>query len=347
MSVVVLSIDSVDNQVVEDIKDCLYDNGIDVYSTISVSKKLFDFVYEYIRNSAKIAILIGNVDSYATYLKNRLDCKTEKTIFGVDGVKWVQIHKYDRDVFVADIVPKLSNNKTQSETYKFCVYNKSTEYIHDLIAGFKYSKSVVNACIVEDNLESTLKLRISSKLDPKLKVELLNRVTESLLDCLYSVNGQDLIHTVTQLLRQSNIKIALAESYTAGGVSQALASIQGASNYLVESVVCYSNTSKAMRLGLDLHQLQTNGAVNENVAYEMAANLATQVDCDLVLATTGYASDCVDANGRQCKAGRCYLAIGNRQGISVFDSKFEGTRSQIVQQGIQHALFRLYQFINK
>ncbi|MDR3021252.1 MAG: CinA family protein [Clostridiales bacterium] len=352
MSTIILSIDTFDNQQIATIKDCLYQHGIDVAGVVCVNKKLFDYTYEFVRNSCTVCLIVGKTSFFTNYIKNRLKFEVEQTIVLQDGVKWVAMPKFDIVYFAKEIVPKMTTAKTKYSLYKFSVFGKSKGQLNDLLAGLKYSKNTVKFDIEEGVEQCILKVRISSKLDNLVKDSLLNNLTELLIDGLYSVDGTTLLEQVVNMLKSSGKKIAIAESFTAGGVASTLASVAGASAYLLESLVCYSNQSKSMRLMLDTELLSAKGAVSEEIAYEMAASLVTQTDCDIALATTGYASPpnvplsrstFVDKNQ---KAGRCFIAIGNKQGIRVFEHNFEGERTEIVDKGVQHALFAIYKHIN-
>ncbi|MCL1944482.1 MAG: CinA family protein [Firmicutes bacterium] len=342
MSAIIVSIDNINQNQIDNIKDCLFDFGIETLGVLQIVKKNFDLAYEYIKSSYKIVILTGNILHILDYLKNRFGCKTENTVFMIAGIKWVKCDTFDSAMFVHEIIPKISSSKSKFQSYQFRAYAKSSQEIEQLLVGFKYPKGILKYEIDTKLNDTILNLMISEKLDPQLKIDVLNRITEFLLDSLYSVDKKSLIETVVAHLRQYKYKVALAESYTAGGIASSLASLAGASEYLIESIVCYSNFSKSMRLGLDLEQLNINGAINENTVYDMAVSLLKQTNCDIVIATSGYASPQLNSKIKSYHQGRTYLAIGNRQGIRVFSNNFEGSRSDIIQQGINHALFSLY-----
>lgn len=344
MSTIILAIGNVPERQLNDVQTCLNDFGIENCTLKEVSKKMFDSVYEYIRNSFKVALVVGDVELWTSYLKNKHLAKPENTIFSVDGIKWCKCTEWNKSDFETNIIPKLYNNKY--ECFKFSVYSLTDiSIIEQFFKSFVYPKSVLRYTIESDISNTHIRVFVSPKLDHRAKLNVLNKLTELVLENLYSINGHSLLETVVDLLHKSGKKIALAESYTAGGIASQLASIEGASEYLQESIVCYSNQSKAQRLGLNLDHLNLHGAVNENTAYAMAASLLSNTPCDLSIATTGYASPPVGADQKTHKAGRTYLAIGDRQGIQVYTNDFLGDRTSVVEQGVQHALFRLYKYL--
>lgn len=93
---------------------------------------------------------------------------------------------------------------------------------------------------------------------------------------------------VGQLIRRG-LTVATAESLTAGQVAAALADVPGASGTLQGGVVAYQNHVKAQVLGVDEALLRERGAVDEEVARQMAAGACRVLGADVGLATTGVA----------------------------------------------------------
>src|SRR4051812_34838655 len=72
------------------------------------------------------------------------------------------------------------------------------------------------------------------------------------------------------VLKQKGLKICLAESCTAGGITQEITAVPGSSDWLDCGFVVYSDDSKMKMLGISRELLQTYGAVSEEVAKAMA-----------------------------------------------------------------------------
>jgi PncC family amidohydrolase len=349
MSNIILSIDTVDYGRLQNLKQELGSLGAESLSLGPIKRKLFDCTYDFIRNSCKTVVIIGKAQTFSNYIKNRFCVDIKTKIFSLDGIKWCIVNDDDTN-FGREFVSKFYNIKPKFNQVKFGVFGRTQAQLKQLLLGFKYPKSIVRFDITSDIEQCIVQVEISNRVDNLVRQEILNRMTELVMDDLYSVDGTSLLEQVSKLLKTSQKKIAIAESYTAGGIASRLASEKGASDYLVESIVCYSNNSKSTRLGLNLDELNANGAVSETVAYEMAANLIAQTDCDIVVATTGYASQpifskAVPIDSRLHKAGRCYLAIGDKQGIRVITHNFEGDRHNIAEKGVMHALFNIYKFL--
>ncbi len=102
--------------------------------------------------------------------------------------------------------------------------------------------------------------------------------------------GEDTLESVVgSLLSQSKKTIALAESCTGGLVCHRLTNIPGASTYLKNGVVCYSNESKISVLGVSADTLKKKGSVSSECALEMAHGIRRISKTDYGLAITGIA----------------------------------------------------------
>ena len=85
------------------------------------------------------------------------------------------------------------------------------------------------------------------------------------------------------------------------------------------------------------------GAVSDQTAYEMALGLLNTGDCDIAIATTGLAGPKSDRT--LYPVGLCYMAIGTREKVSVYRYKFDGSRKDITEKGINYALFKAYKHL--
>ncbi|MGF1550534.1 MAG: CinA family protein [Sphingomonadaceae bacterium] len=94
---------------------------------------------------------------------------------------------------------------------------------------------------------------------------------------------------VVEANRKAGLRIAVAESCTAGLVSAALTEIPGSSDVLDAGFVTYSNAAKVDMLGVSLDVLETFGAVSIAVAWAMAQGTLARTRADTAVAITGIA----------------------------------------------------------
>jgi PncC family amidohydrolase len=94
--------------------------------------------------------------------------------------------------------------------------------------------------------------------------------------------------------RQRPITVALAESCTAGMVSNLLGSFPGASRVLWGSFVCYTKEAKISMLGIDGGELDAHGLVSAETARAMAEKTLEKSGADVAASVTGLAGPAQD-----------------------------------------------------
>lgn len=127
-------------------------------------------------------------------------------------------------------------------------------------------------------------------------------------------------------LRDRGLTLATAESLTGGALASALVDVPGASAVMRGGIVAYATDVKASVLGVDRDLLASRGAVDPDVAAQMAARVRVLLGADIGLATTGVAGP-DPQDGRP--VGTVFIAIADAQGPQVRDVTLEGTRATI------------------
>lgn len=158
-----------------------------------------------------------------------------------------------------------------------------------------------------------------------------------LKDVCYADGNAGLSETLFALLKLGGRKISVAESFTGGRVVSAIIKNAGASAYLHEGIVCYSDESKVLRTGVSASDIKKFGAVSAQIAYQMVSGLLKTGKCDIAVATTGLAGPDGDGTGKP--VGLCYVAAGTKSGIHTYKFLFDGNRERITSQGVNAALF--------
>ncbi len=119
------------------------------------------------------------------------------------------------------------------------------------------------------------------------------------------------IQRVANLLAARGLKLATAESCTAGMVAGALSAVPGISAWLCGGVVVYRNETKHALLGIPNELLEDPGPVSEPVARLMAERvLAIIREADVSVAVTGH----LGPNAPAELDGIVWLAVGLRNG---------------------------------
>lgn len=194
---------------------------------------------------------------------------------------------------------------------------------------------------VTDSFEDyRIEIVYSSK-TPKMAIDgAVRELVRRLNDYIYALEDISLAEQLYRLLKLRRMKIAVAESFTGGGVGKRLVEVGGISEVYYEGLNTYSNQSKMQRLGVKELTLNQQGAVSAETAYQMAEGLLKTGTCEVAISTTGIAGPKSDNTLKP--VGLAYIGIGVESDIAVYKFNFDGDRERITNAGINHALFLAY-----
>ena len=188
----------------------------------------------------------------------------------------------------------------------------------------------------DDNCDLTVSVFFGGTGDAEQRIA-VREIFTAIKDVFYADYNVSLSETLFTLLKLGRKKIAVAESFTGGKVAAAIVKNAGASEYFTESIVAYSNESKISRLKVPQEEIKEFGAVSAKTAYRMAAGLFKSGAPDVAVATTGIAGP--DGDGTGTPVGRCFIAVGTKNGIHTYKFDFTGNREEITDKGVNAALF--------
>lgn len=137
--------------------------------------------------------------------------------------------------------------------------------------------------------------------------------------------------------------VAVAESLTGGLVVSTLVTVPGASAVVRGGVVAYATPVKASVLGVDAALLAANGAVDPEVARQMAAGVRTALAVDGEPATWGISTTGVAGPDPQDgqPVGTVFVGVASAEGAEAFALHLEGDRDAIRQGTVSELLVRL------
>ncbi|MBE7080870.1 MAG: CinA family protein [Clostridiales bacterium] len=193
---------------------------------------------------------------------------------------------------------------------------------------------------VRDYDEDVIQIHYDVNTSTSLVDDIMRYAVEVLEVSLYALDDVTLEEQVVTLLKLRGRRLSVAESFTGGGLARRIVSVSGASEVYFEGLNTYNELSKIRRLGVNPETLKTKGAVSEQTAYEMAVGLLNTSDCDMVIATTGLAGPNSDASG--LPVGLCFIAVGSRERIRVYQYNLNGSRKEITEKAINYALYLAY-----
>ena len=136
-------------------------------------------------------------------------------------------------------------------------------------------------------------------------------------------------------LTHRGLTVAIAESLTGGLLCASLTEVPGASAVIRGGVVAYATELKASMLGVPHELLDTVGAVDADVALEMAAGVASELGADIGISTTGVAGP-EPQDGKA--VGTVFIACVWGKKRVVEELSLSGTRNEIRSLTVHAAL---------
>jgi nicotinamide-nucleotide amidase len=148
---------------------------------------------------------------------------------------------------------------------------------------------------------------------------------------------------VLRLLSVRGETVAVAESLTGGLVAAELTAVAGASQAFRGSVTAYATALKQELLGVDATLLEERGAVDAQVAAQMAAGVRKALGADWGIATTGVAGP-EPQDGKP--VGTVFVAVdgprsadsGSAGGGKVRALRLNGDRAEIRMESVRSVL---------
>ncbi|MCK1820880.1 CinA family protein [Streptomyces sp. XM83C] len=148
---------------------------------------------------------------------------------------------------------------------------------------------------------------------------------------------------IVRLLTVRGETVAVAESLTGGMVAAEITSVPGASKAFRGSVTAYATALKHELLGVDPDLLAARGAVDPQVAAQMAAGVRKALGADWGIATTGVAGP--DPQDGQ-PVGTVFVAVdgpfgpdsGSAGGGKVEPLRLNGDRAEIRMESVRSVL---------
>lgn len=153
---------------------------------------------------------------------------------------------------------------------------------------------------------------------------------------VYTVGEEPLEDVVARMLIDRQKTLAVAESCTGGWLASTLVHKDGASKFLLEGIVSYSNEAKMRLLNVPKQMLDAHGAVSEQVARAMAENVRTLSGADYGLSTTGIAGP--GGGTPEKPVGTVYVAVADANGCEVKHYTFTSDRTRNRARAISNVL---------
>ena len=159
----------------------------------------------------------------------------------------------------------------------------------------------------------------------KLCTETLKNLEMLFGDNAFSNHFHSIAVTVVELLSKHGLKVATAESCTAGMLSSAITSVPGSSDVFEIGISSYADRIKKAALGVSESTLHRYGAVSMQTAIEMAHGIKTLSDSDLGISATGVAGP---GASEMKSVGTVYIALTDGKYNWVVDLNLDSALSR-------------------
>jgi len=154
---------------------------------------------------------------------------------------------------------------------------------------------------------------------------------------------QELAAQLGELLIGRGWTMTTAESCTGGWIAKVLTDVAGSSRWFGRGFVTYSNEAKFEMLGVPAADLQTHGAVSEQVVAAMVAGASLAATSECAVAVSGIAGPGGAVAGKPvgtvCFA---WLCAGS---IETQTKRFDGDREAVRRQSVARALAGLIEIL--
>jgi nicotinamide-nucleotide amidase len=245
-------------------------------------------------------------------------------------------------MFLQEVKPRLETRVAGEQIVRRTVRligrteSHAEERLRPLYAAWRAQVPPVTATILAGRGQIELHLA-SRSIDPAVARRALAGATADVEQAfgrdVCSTDGRALEEVVGDLLREKSLRIAIAESCTAGMIAARLTAVPGSSAYVEGGVVAYSNQAKVALLGVPLSVIEEHGAVSEPVAVAMAEGARAVLGAGVGVGVTGIAGPGGGSEGKPvgtvvvAVAGpgpdvvaRTFLFPGTRQHVRVFST---------------------------
>lgn len=193
----------------------------------------------------------------------------------------------------------------------------SESELYDRIIGIPEAKNAVKYYPGYEGI--TIKI-ITDEYSPIDAASLKEEIHDILGDLVYSTKNESLEQVVGKMLSEKGLTIAIAESCTGGLIAHRLTNIPGSSNYLLCSVVAYSNESKHRILGVDRGLIESHGAVSAEVAQAMSEGVRKISGADIGISATGIAGP--GGGSKKKPVGLMFSSISSENGTETKKLQF-------------------------
>ncbi|MFL5327892.1 MAG: competence/damage-inducible protein A [Gemmataceae bacterium] len=244
-----------------------------------------------------------------------------------------------REMFEQWLSPRLPRGQEAIWERKINTFGAGESAVEELLKDVTIRGRVPEVGITAS--EGTISLRIIARAADENAARGVIAPTEAIIrdrlgEIIFGTDREELHEVVARLLVERKLTISVAESITAGQVSQSLARVPGASEWMLGGVVAYTNPAKIKLLGVPEDLLREHGAVSSQMAEAMAIGCREVFISGLAISTTGLAGPGDGGEGKP--VGLSYVGVAWQGGVTSHRINWFGTRTEIQNRTAKSAL---------
>ena len=149
---------------------------------------------------------------------------------------------------------------------------------------------------------------------------------------------------LARTLLEKSLTLGIAESCTGGKIAGLITSIPGSSAYFKGGVVSYSNEIKCSVLGVSQSDLDSFGAVSEQVVRQMSVGAQRVLNTDCAIATSGIAGP--DGGSIEKPVGTVWIAVSYKEKTITRKFQFSGNREENILSSAQAGINMLLEALD-
>jgi len=215
-------------------------------------------------------------------------------------------------------------------------------FLADMISSWEDSLAAEQIHLAYLPSPGLVKLRMSSYCDDSKEVvlERMKRKEQELHkiigEVVFGYDDDTLASVAGKMLISRDLTLCVAESCTGGFLSHLITSVPGSSEFFAGGVIAYTYSIKDHQLGVSGELLETEGAVNEATALQMAEGARQRLQTSYAISTTGIAGP--GGGTDENPVGTIWIGIAGPKGSFAKKFKFGKSRERNILMASQSGL---------
>lgn len=144
-------------------------------------------------------------------------------------------------------------------------------------------------------------------------------------------------------LLENELTVSVAESCAGGNIAHRIVQQSGSSAYFLGSIVSYANDVKANVLNVNRSDIDSFGAVSQEVVESMVKGVSNLMHTDCAIATSGIAGP--DGGTAVKPVGTVWMAIKCGNNVISECKYFKGKRKDVIEAATNHSMVMLIKYL--